>query len=282
MKLLKKAEPAEDFTEWSLPAWAKKVRAKKYPPWLAENLFRVDSIVLLSGQPKVARKTFLALAAAIAVATGRAVGDVKPQMTGHVLLVLEEGSAHATLKRIEQMLLLVGYDGLPENISIVFKESFKVDKDESLARLIAAVKAIQPVLVVLDPLAQVMSGDENSQEDIRLVVDAMKAIQRAGATEDQHGPAVMLLCHLNKGLGTNEAIDVDTQLRGSSALAGCYDVHLAVRGTSSSLKLTVRAKEEEELSFSLAWQNTSTPRLVKLTEEEALTMDKVRKRRGKS
>jgi RecA-family ATPase len=279
VKLIPLEKEAEDFEQWRLDNWANRVRAKKYPPWLVETVFRADSIVLVSGAPKVARKTFFALACAIAIATGRCVGDVRPQGTGNVLLVLEEGSAHATLKRLEQMLLLVGYESLPKNIYIVFKESFKVDREESLDRLLKAVEVIRPVLVVLDPLAQVMSGDENSQEDMRLIVDAMKALQKAGETDVAYGPAIMLLCHLNKTTGTNEAIDIDSQLRGSSALAGCYDVHIAIRGSKEKLRAIVRAKEEEELEYALTWQGTFTPRLVKKAEDEVLTMDGIRSKR---
>jgi RecA-family ATPase len=132
---------------------------------------------------------------------------------------------------------------------------------------------------VLDPLAQILSGDENSQEDIRKIVDAMKLIQKAGETETTHGPAVALLCHLNKG--NNEAADIDAQLRGSSALAGCYDAHLAIRGTKQKLKLTVRAKEAEEMEFGLTWQNTHTPRLLHEKEDEGQTVSDVKRRKKK-
>ena len=142
-----------------------------------------------------------------------------------VLFVEEEGTREVLRQRLTPFL---GSDPslYPKNLHIAWREGFRLDNAADVNRLIAAVKAKGAALLILDPLVQLHSGDENEQSSMRAVVQAVQHII------SETGCAVVLVHHTRKGdswvkSSTAEAQSADA--RGSGVFVGAADTIISLK-----------------------------------------------------
>jgi hypothetical protein len=190
------------------------------PPltFLVDGLLPAGGSVCLYGAPGTG-KSFVALHAALCVATGRPFFGRAVQRAP-VLYAAAEGVAGlpgrvASWKR---------YHGVDNRAGVRFiTEPVNLLDDRSVARLLALAAMDKPGFVVIDTLARSLpGGDENSADIMGRAVGAVARIQR------ETGASVLLVHH------TGKAGEVE---RGSTALRGAMDVMLPLTGSDGALTI---------------------------------------------
>jgi hypothetical protein len=207
------------------------------PTWLIENMIPEDSLAVLVGEPAVG-KSFLAIDAALCVATGRPFLG-RPVMTGQVVYVVGE-SARGFKKRLRAW---THERGLVAGANFFFlREPVQVLEPSHVLGLIELLKGrkIRPKLVVLDTLARCFNGgDENSSADMSKLVAAADEIRRAT------GATILFVHHPTKS---------GNQERGHSALRGAADTMLWLEKMNGGLVLEcVKQKDDEPFGPVSVW-----------------------------
>jgi len=236
---------------WSPPSVAEWIEAApKEVKWLVDYFVPEDSVILLSGQQKLAFKTNLALCLSILVAAGKTFGCLHTSAARPVLYVYEEGSSAGTRSRLIKICKGLGVD--PTSLHTMYlahRQRVKLDDSAWRRQLIRFVQYEKPGLVVLDTMSYMHLGDENSVKEMSSSIETIQHIRDAGAS-------VVVLAHLDKTKGGNPRADIDTQIRGTSLVVNFYDVHIACRRYRKSdmhIDMTVRHRDDEEKEFKISW-----------------------------
>lgn len=208
-----------------------------------------QGLTLLIGKPKM-RKSWLALAIGIAVASGgRALGSI-PVDAGDVLYLALEDSKRRLQGRQRKIL---GGTSAPERL---YYMTVAPRLDEGLVATVETWlrRRKQPRLVIVDVLAKVRpktTGRGNMyDEDYSAIGPLQELAQRRGI-------AVLVVHHMNKG---TESTDVYDLINGSSGVGGAADGLLGLqyeRGQQDAT-LTISSRElEDEAALALHWDNTT-------------------------
>jgi RecA-family ATPase len=193
-------------------------------PWLIKPILPRGSWLNLFGKPKKARKSYLALGMAEAIANAKETWlgfDVRE--AGPVLFFQADTPHDLWAQRIADI-----QQGGQHDFSNVWFSSLQTmpypfnifEHEEILAEMIAAVPG-GPVLIVFDTARTMHTGDENSSQDMTLFMHALKRV--AG------GMAKILITHDKKGGGHDskdgdgDSSDLMEGNRGSTAIAGAMD-----------------------------------------------------------
>lgn len=248
--------------------WAADVENDVAPTWVIPGFLPSDNLVLLSGEPKDGKKTWFAMLTALVAATGIAVGPMRCAEPVPVLYVYREGARKPTLQRFKALAAGNGINDISglTNLFIHHRGEFWLDDKNGItdvARFIAE-KGIKVCYV--DTFARSCQSDENSSKDMGIAIQQLEKIRAAGAT-------VVLVHHLKKGghsltNGKNGFPDPDKDIRGSSAMAGAYETHWAVRTYPGSnpkerqQTILVGGKEAEWKVYSYDWDFQNLPAVV--------------------
>jgi hypothetical protein len=243
-----------EIEPWNPPNiddWVKSAQGS--PIWLLKDLLSADAFAVVSGHPKTAKKTFWAFQAALSVASGKPFGPMVPMGQAPVLILEKEGTTFFTRRRWEWLSKSNGVplESLKDTLFFSHREPLNLDDPEWVLRISDFIARKGIKLVVVDSLARAMTGDENNARDIGKINEACLSFREVTKC------TCMVIHHLNKGpMGPSEARDVDMELRGSSALAGAYDQHFALRlcsARSEKNNLIIRGKDHEELKYIVDW-----------------------------
>lgn len=129
-----------------------------------------------------------------------------------------------------------------------------------VAELCAYVKEEKFSIVIIDTFRRALVGNERDDENVSKAIDALEAIRTA-----TNGGCVIFVHHIRKPPPKNpgaesknqstEEEDFDAEVRGSSAIPGAYDHHLAVRTSfdRKALWLYTRSKIDEDRFFRVDW-----------------------------
>lgn len=233
------------FNPPRLSEWAEQVRADPSPRWIIPDLLPADNLVLLSGHPKDAKKTWFGMYTALEAAA-----------RGHkVLYIYREGARRPTLNRFEALAAV--NPSKFENIYFWHRGAFWLDEGSWVKHAARFVAEHHISVVYIDTFAKSMQSDENSSQHVGRAVQAAERLRDSGAT-------VVLVHHLRKAAhslsnGESGFPEPDRDLRGSSALAGAYETHWAVRSYPTTDRkgrqtyLLVGGKEIEWSAFTYGW-----------------------------
>ena len=176
---------------------------------LFTNMVPSGGLVIFVGQPR-SFKTMAALQMMFSVASGHRWLGHEPTQTGSCLYVSEEG---AKVKVAERLVAMREAYHPTEPIHILHRTGITLTAP-TWERVRATLdEMVRPRVVILDTLAALMDGDENSVMDIR---EALRPVQ---ALITDYGVTVALVHHINKG-GEGR---MGNRMRGSSALWGACD-----------------------------------------------------------
>lgn len=201
------------------------------PVWLIKPLMELGTLVVLYG-PSGAAKTFLALAWALSVATGRRWMDceVRP---GPVVYIVAEGG-RGILRRVLAWMQGAGLDRIAVGYFVL--EAVQLLDEDDVTALLDRLRAIKPVLMVFDTMARCfVGGDENQARDLGRLVSAARQIQ--GET----GATVLLVHHTGKKDAENE--------RGSNALRGACDTMILQAMDSTNVVTVTNTKQKDHEAF---------------------------------
>jgi hypothetical protein len=188
--------------------------------WLIAGVLARGKRMVIGGEPK-AGKSLLALVLAICAACRRSYLDkwtVPAQ--ARTLIVSTEGGAPFASTRIQQLCHGMGLDAeevraVNDSISIVSRGRVELTSTDGLVLLRNTVAALQPDVLVLDPLADVFVGDENDSQAMKPPLQALSDL-----LDDWPQMSVVVVHHVGKA---SKERSMGYSLRGSSYLAGWYD-----------------------------------------------------------
>ena len=208
--------------------------------WLVKNLIPEQALVCLYGAPNTG-KTFIALDIGLSVAFGHQAftetsAENEKVAPRPVVFVLRE-ALHNIHRRIAAW---CDFHNIPrETAQKHLAETFlipdtsddadiRIDRVRSRRKLITAIKqrCPNPALIVLDPLVDMMDGDENSARDMSRFVNGLNELRT------QLGACVLVIHHQGKYWRPIE--------RGSSVLQAAVDTHIHLLDPSK----TTRARKK--------------------------------------
>jgi RecA-family ATPase len=208
-----------------LPLWVADTLASPDPQWIVPGFIPAQGLVIIAGRPKIAKKSWMAYALAMAAASGKPVGPfLAPQRT-NVLFYSREGAAGPIAHRFNAIERAMGPAlAQCDNIFFVQNGAFFLDEPLHIKGCLKFIAENRIGLVVIDTLAKSFRGDENNARDVGAALRGVEKIRDAGA-------ATLLVHHLGKSKiqAIGGVPDPDAGLRGSSALAGAYDNIISIQ-----------------------------------------------------
>jgi hypothetical protein len=200
------------------------------PAFAVDGLFYDRTFAIIGGDPK-ARKTTFALDVALGVLTGSPVlGSYCVRKRGPVVIVeadMGEGYFCHVLRELARA------KGLDPDAPLPFPLSYKCATDIDLQdrgqrkRLLREIEAEAPALVLLDPLRDIHSGNENAPEELKPILDLCLSLR------DTTEGLVSLIDHLVKPPRTGERASRTSPngylLRGAGSKYGRADSILIIQ-----------------------------------------------------
>ena len=177
--------------------------------WLVEELWGDGAVGIVGAEPK-SYKTFLALAIAVAVASGAlCLRRFRVPRPGRVLLFAAEDALHVVRSRLAGIAAASGvaFDDLP--IDVITVPVLRLDLPDHQRKLRETVEQVRPRLLVLDPFVRLHKIDENASAEVAPILAFLRELQR------RYDTAVLLVHHVRKGAAHARA---GQALRGSSKL----------------------------------------------------------------
>ena len=198
--------------------------------WLVDGIAERGRVGMLTGAPAAA-KSFVSLAFALSVATGRD-WHGRPVKKGPVVVVAAEGGP-GIRKRVAAWMQEQGVTEIPNAFFLLEDVQLLAPGDvEGLLRQIQDTCPV-PVLIILDTLAACfVGGDENSAKETGMALAAARRIVNVT------GATVLLVHHSGRQDETRE--------RGSSALRGNVDVMVSVQKNGDAITLTNTKQKDQE------------------------------------
>jgi hypothetical protein len=207
--------------------------------WLVEGLWSDQAVGILGGEPKCC-KSFLALDLAVSVASGApCLRRFAVQRTGPVLLFPAEDSLAVVRQRLEGICSAAGVSFQSLAVEVITAPTLRLDAPKDRERLTNTVQALQPCLLILDPLIRLHRLDENDASQIAALLSYLRQLQRAFHV------AVLVVHHARKDANATRP---GQALRGSSELHGWGDSNLYMRRRGAQLTLSTehRAAPSQE------------------------------------
>jgi KaiC/GvpD/RAD55 family RecA-like ATPase len=230
--------------------------AKEFPAtdsMLGAGLLDRGGATLISGPQKVGKSLF-ATQLALSLADREPYLGFKCGSDDYRVLILQAEVAPKRMQeRFAKQRATFSYKALERVLSASVFSSVKLDSDEGQAMVAGWVQQYKPDLLIVDPLSNFHTGDENTAQDMSKVISVLDGIR-------QEGVAVVLVHH--HGKGSAGKANVGHKARGSSALPGWYDSHLSLEWAEP--QKTVR------LCFELRHAETPEDLILKLNPETLL------------
>lgn len=199
------------------------------PPidWLIEGLWTDKSRGFIAGHPGVG-KTWIALDMLLSVTTGGlCMNKYKPAYKAACLLIEEEASRRNLQRRIHALSRARGLKDVDlTNLFHITRQFPKVPRDTK--EIISIIKANDIKFVVFDSLRRMHSANENSSNEMQVVLDAFALI----GVECQC--SVLLIHHLAKSGVENSGKSIFERMRGSSDFWAWRDCIIGVEGEEDS------------------------------------------------
>jgi len=194
---------------------------EKFPDtqWLVTELVTRGGTAVIGGIPKAAKKTWLATEIAVAVATGTKVCDEFVAELGTVCYFYAEDTRRQVRNRIRALLAGADREMPVDRLRLQPRGSFiDVMRDEELAWIIASCRRVgQLGLLVLDPLRDIHSGEEDKSDSMRQVMRRLRLLGEI------LGCTVLAVHHAGKPSEANAKRGGGQQLRGSGSIHGSVD-----------------------------------------------------------
>ena len=210
-----RATPPETEEETKLPLAVSALDAEApETPTFSISGFLLDREIHLLVSDGGEGKTTLALAIAGSMAGGYNLFDMrefKVAKPGPVLFVSEEDGIGVLQNRLEALIRGHGWDRerVLSSVYLIAQEGTSLDASAWCAHILAEVERIGARLLVLDPLAELTSAAENSNDDTKPLVRFFREITAKTLA------GVLVLHHAGKKVEGKRKLD---RIRGASAL----------------------------------------------------------------
>lgn len=212
----------------TLPA-AQLVATASPVQWLVQDLLLDSGAAILGGAPK-SGKTFLALDLCVAVASGTvAAGHFHVLSARPVTLLCAEDPSPVLAARLAALARSRSVALQELALEVIVEAAVRLP--EALPRLAATLARSRPGLLLLDPLIRLHRADENSAQEMAVILDGLRDLARNAHT------AILLVHHARKASAGHSP---GAGLRGSSDLAAFGDSNLYLRRLADAADLELR------------------------------------------
>lgn len=192
--------------------------------WLVKNLVPAPSISIITGDPG-SYKSWICLHLALCVANGdKFLGEFETadfSWSGGVLILDKENHLRNIQRRLQ---------GMNADLSAVIRfngdQDFTLGNDNDVETLIEYIKSEKIQLLIIDPLSWYHEADENTSREMGSIMRRIKRI----AVETEIN--ILLIHHHRKEQA--DAPNPSHSIRGSSAISGAVDCHIAVSVKSTN------------------------------------------------
>jgi hypothetical protein len=199
--------------------------------WLVNRVWPESAIGFIVGPPK-SFKSFFALEMAFALATGKPfLGEFTIPSPRSVLLIQEESGRKAFQERIRRA---GGIYGQADNAYFISNRPYNLEKSEGLERLRVEIETHRPAMVILDPLASFVRGDENRQQEMGAFIRTIRDLR------NKYDCAFCIVHHSKKGKPDD--------FRGSSVFHAASEVTIRISRLTEDVarsKVTFELKDGE-------------------------------------
>jgi hypothetical protein len=210
---------------------------------MIDSLWLRRAVGVIGGPPKT-NKTYLALDIALSVASSTAaLGRFTVHDPGPVLIYMAEDAQAAVKDRLTALCRHRGLDLRAVALYVITASTLRLDLATDQRRLLDAVAAYTPTLLVLDPLVRLHALNENDAGEISRLLGYLRELQRSRSC------SLLLVHHTRKG-GSGSG----QHLRGSGDIHAWADssLYLSRRGRQISLTPEHRsAASPEPISLTL-------------------------------
>jgi replicative DNA helicase len=194
--------------------------------WVIQNTVKTNSVNVWYGKYGH-KKTFVALSAAVCVASGTPwIGQSTKQTP--VLIIDEESGRHTLLDRLQAA---IKGESQSKDIPIYYLSlsAFNFLKNENDINILKRyIEETESKLVIIDAFADVMSGgDENSvQDNVPVLIQLRKVCEETNS-------AIILLHHTNKG----------GEIRGSTSIGAALNSALKIESENGSSNINITTEK---------------------------------------
>jgi len=217
-------------------------RSEPEAQWLVQKLWTRRAVGVIGGRPKSAKSWFgLDLALSVASET-LCLGRFAVDDPGPALVYLAEDALGTVRSRLEGLCRHRGLDLARLDLFVITAPTLRLDLDRDQQRLDATVAALQPRLLLLDPLVRLHRLDENDSGAVSGLLGFLRELER------RHDLAVALVHHMSK----RRSADLGQALRGSG------DIHA---WTDSSAFLT---RQRDRLVLSTEHRSVAAPEPIEV------------------
>lgn len=215
---------ADDFSQQPAPI-----------SWLIKNHIQRDALIMVHG-PSGGGKTFVVLDMCLRMAAG--ITDWCGHRVAPATVVYLAGEGHHGLRgRIAGWKHQHGVNGLDMWLS---RSGLDLNTAEGYQRTVKALRSLRsrPELIVIDTLHRFLSGDENSAQDAKTMLDACAELQREFCC------SVLLVHH------TGVSDEAQHRARGSSAWRGALDIEISIvpAKNDNPMEVVQRKSKDAELA----------------------------------
>ena len=213
---------------------------KPQPPidYIITNLVTNSSLNVFYGEAG-SKKTYSAISMAVAVANGKDwLGFTTKKVP--VLIIDEESGEKRFARRLNEVMRGAECDATNQ-LYFISLAGFKLDKKEDAKSIESEITQTGARLVIIDALADVMDGDENSKKDVQPVMNALRKIA------DNTNSSIILIHHSNKSGG----------YRGSSAIKAASDLMVQVISDLDESIITFKTEKNRDGSY-ISWSAEAT------------------------
>ena len=206
--------------DWLVPARILRARLGDDlgPAYIIDRILLRNTFVILGGRSKEGKSTLMvALAMSVALGKPPFIETFPVKQTGRVFIISAEDSEQIVMDRLSRLAAAHGItDPGTLDIHISCRKGFRLDDPGWFSALEGLVAELTPVLIILDPLRGVFSGDENDSASARRFAERVRALQEIC------GSSIVVIHHLRKERDIGGA-----WTRPSESLRGSTDFHAA-------------------------------------------------------
>jgi len=202
---------------------------------IVEGLIYAGDLILPYGEAGSKKTYAFGCSLAVCVAAGKNWLHFNTNRTKVLILDEESGERRLSRRLAESIRGELADDSI--DLDYISLANFKLDDPVDVALVQMEIVNSGAGLVIIDALADIMDGDENSKQDTQPVFSALRKIA------DTTNAAIIIIHHSNRAGG----------YRGSSAIKGAVDLMIEVRSEDGSKFInfkTVKERDIERLSWS--------------------------------
>lgn len=205
------------------------------PDWVVEDLWMGQALGFMGGLPK-AMKSLLSLHMGYHIAEGKPFCTKRIMTPGPVILVQEEDTDHLIKRRLRTINGGLGSPNLWVLTPGVSGQHLRLDSEPAMEMLDETIRVIQPVMVILDPLSNMHSlEDENQSAPMNRMLERLRHMR------DLRKTSFMIVHHLRKE-GIGDTSRPGQKLRGSGVLHAKAECGLYIDRTGDILRIEVENK----------------------------------------